>query len=392
MDKGLTVKLISTLLMLSMLTGCVGEETQKTQPDTEQKISSVDQAAANPKTIDLELKENHHVHATVYAPEHPISRTYELKPLDIDAETALKVLLPEDTSPFTKETDEEFGRVSLTTQAGHKIMIDRDIVSLGFQDLDKDGKYGEILGLIELYWDEFPEKEPENLDFMTAEEAIAKGEQLLADLGVPYTPEVQFCGSMTHEQLMAYQQERLARDADMEFPDYDPFGKVAKLTDLTAEDDSYSIFYGFSYDDLPVYGCKGEPAIGTRDNVFPPMGTYAQVLISRSGLTSFMLIGAYAIDQSTNEGPLLTADEAVGLYQAYWDETLQPMPEEDWLVDSVYLEYIPKHEGDVLVLTPYWCIVNKSKYTNTLTGKEEWSHGAGMRYNALTGGDFANGD
>lgn len=390
MNKRLTVSLTSVLLILSMLVGCGGNVSQHPpKPSTEQAPIS----AANPKTIDLELQENHQVHATVHAPEHPVGRTYALEPLSLDAEAALKILLPEDTSSVTREEDQEFGRVILTTQAGHKIITYEDSISLGFHDLDKDSKYGEIIRLIELYHDEFPEKEPENLDFMTMEQAIAKGKQLLSDLGVPYTPVAQLCGAMTHEQLMAYQKERLARDTTMEFPDYDPFGKVAHLTDLTAAEDSYSIFYGFSYDDLPIYGYKGEPSIASYNDTFPPVGAYAHVLISRSGMTSFTLMGAYQITPTGSETTPLTANEAIKLYQSHWEEKLQPIPEEYWLVDSMYLEYIPQFADDSkVVLMPYWCIVTKSRYTNTRTGKEELSHiGSGMRFNALTGGDYANG-
>ena len=380
--KHFTLKLTGLTMALSLLAGC-GEQANVPQEPGQELLP-------NPQHIEQVIRDNHLVDATVYAPEFPVSRTHSLQSMQFDPETALHTILPDDHSDFTTESG-EFDRTVLTTGSGYSITASPGELYLSLTDLDRNNRYGEMENLMERYSGSHKEAASGDLDFMTMDQAVAAGCELLQDLGVSYTPKLQLSVGMRHDQIMAYQQELLERDKTLEFPEYDAFNNITMLNDLTQDDDGYYIVFGFTCDDLPIYGYSSEPNISYTDGVFPPYGTYARLLITRSGIQSLLLVGMTQPVQSANGQPLITAQEALDLYIAYHEEHMQPVPEDQWAVPAIYLEYIARHTDNGDVLTPYWCVVTKSKITNTLTDEQSWGYPSGMRLNAQTGGNYAYG-
>lgn len=212
----------------------------------------------------------------------------------------------------------------------------------------------------------------------------------MRDLGINLQPEVQINCGLSHEQLLSYQQEMIAADAQMEYPRYDPFGNVYRLGDLTEDSDSYFLKFGFSCENIPVLGYSNEPNFEMKNNAFPPMGSSAEMVISRQGLQKFQIYGACRVLESSEPVPVLSAEDAIAKYAEKWRESLQPVPEEKWEVRHLYLEYVPVYTDEGGILTPYWCIVPMWQSLHS-EGKDAWSILGGTRYNAITGGDFAYG-
>lgn len=384
MNQKLSLSMTGIILSLAMLMGC-GKPSSETMPQETKP------AEANPTHLEETIADNHLVDADVYAPEFPISRTHVLHPLSLAPEEALRIITADETAACNV-ADNGYGGLKGTTDSGESITVDAGFISYGYLDGERLGRYGEMENLIQLYYAEQPTENNSVLDFMSMEDAISKAETMLKKMGIPYDAEVQFCGGLTHDQMMNYQQELLEKDKTLPYPEYDCFGNIPVLTDLTDADDAYYIKFGFRYDDLPVYGFDPEPNVGTVDGVTTPFGAYAEILMTRNGVAGFTSMGVYQITQSSNGDPLLTAMDALELYKSYWSERLRPMDEEYWRVNAIYLEYVPRYVDDALILTPYWCVCQKDQYTNSLSGLKEWSPWpSGMRFNAQTGGDLAYG-
>lgn len=384
--------MIGALCILSLLSGC-GEKEQpmlENQNDAALPVTTqaahADQTASSSERIDLVIKENHQVHAQVYAPDLSEVKIATVEHPEFDPEQAFKILCPQDQSARTTEYDEAYQETIVTSESGHVIRGGGAGLNLSNQDENTNKKYDEMCHLLEIYAKEHPDQQSD-LSFMTRDEAIAKGKQILKDLGINLQPEVETCSALDHVQLQAYQQELLAADAQMEYAEYDPFNNVPILENLTEADDSYRVKFYFSYNGVPVYGPTQAPNIRIYNNSFPPFPFTAEMMISGNEITYFAMNGAFRIVGDNAQGKILTAEEAVNVYAEKWGQTVKPVPEETWRVNSVYLEYLPKGEGDTRKLIPYWCIVIGSPYTDTRTGEEVWSN-SGERFNAITGEEY----
>ena len=390
-----------SLLVISLLSGC-GTQSGNTMKEQEPSVPfSIDDTGVSENvntaqsqndsngsadTIDLVIKENHQVHAKVYAPDQSEMKIATVEYPKFDPEQAFEILCPQDQSAHTTEHDEVYQDTIVTSENGLTIRGGEAALSLSYQDENINTKYDEMCRLLEIYAIEHPD-EQSDLSFMTRDEAIAKGKQILKDLGINLQPEVETCSALDHVQLQAYQKELLAADAKMEYPKYDPFDNVPILENLTEADDSYRIKFYFSYNGVPVYGPGQAPSIRVYNNSFPPFPFTAELMISGNEITYFTMNGAFRIVGDNAQEKILTAEEAVNVYAEKWGQTVKPIPEETWQVNSVYLEYLPKDEGGNWKLIPYWCIVTGSAYTDTRTGEKVWSN-SGERFNAITGEEY----
>ena len=118
-------------LSLLIFAGCQDNPAQKETPAatvqlTEESVPAITEidptAAVNEtslKQIDLELKENHQIHAAVYAPNIRELPSYKLEPLSFDPQTVAAVLIPDDSSPVTVSRDDTGNTTTLTTGNGN---------------------------------------------------------------------------------------------------------------------------------------------------------------------------------------------------------------------------------------------------------------------------------
>lgn len=405
MKRNVCAVLTFCLLSLLILTGCQDNYTPKetltvTSNSAEAMLPPVTEidptAVVNTsplKQIDLELKENHQIHAEVYAPDIQELPSYKLEPLRFDPQAVAVVLLPDDSSPFTVDYDEISKSSTLTTENGNVLRIGSSSIFLyRNQDQGDPAKFSKddtILNLLTEYAQSNPDHQNDSLTFMTIEEAIQLAESIFKELGLCWQPVLQTIIGMDHQQIMQYQQERLL--------EYDGIAlqKTPVLDNLTKEDDAYLLTFGFSYNAVPIYGFSQEPNIELRSDSPIPVYMSAEMIITPQGITSFNLTGGYKIVE-TDVRPLLSAEEAVAKYKQKWDSTILPLADENWKVYTIYLEYITKWADGSLYLTPYWCLGRDAMITNRLTGETAWSRevgypGTGVRFNAFTGEELLYG-
>lgn len=396
MKKELNYIIVSIMCITTLFSGC-SEKTRQlglgenmTPVSDEKQTEETKNVSQDSDYIDLVIKENHQVHAKVHTPNITQCRTYKMEFIDFDAEKTAKIFAPEDNSSYTTEYDARRGRTNLTTADGNQIITSEGRIMF-FADYENRYKeINEIGNLIEYYAKTHDDSRGSSLDFMTCEEAIESGKQIMQDLGINLQAEVKICCGLNHEQLMTYQQELIAADAELEYPRYDPFDNVYMLSNLTEASDSYFLKFGFSCENIPVLGYPNEPNFEMKNGVFPPIGSSAEMIISRDGVQKFLIYGASRILESSEPISILSANDVIVKYAEKWGQSLQPVPEEKWEVRHLYLEYIPVYTEDGGVLTPYWCVVQmwKSPYIDE---EAPWSSLGGTRYNAITGGDFAYG-
>lgn len=405
MKRNVRAVLTLSLLSLLILAGCHNNNAPKetlvaTAIPTETPLSpitEIDPTTAVNETsleqIDLELKENHQIHAAVYAPDIQELPSYKLDPLQFDPQAVAVVLLPDDSSPFTVDYDEIRKSSTLTTENGNVLRIGSSSIYLYRNqdqgDPEKFSKDDTILNLLTEYAQSNPDHQNDSLAFMTIEEAIQRAENIFKELGLCWQPVLQTSIGMDHQQIMQYQQERV--------PEYDGIAlqKTPALDNLTQEDDAYLLTFGFSYNAVPIYGFSQEPNIELRSDSPIPVYMSAEMIITPQGITSFNLTGGYKIVE-TDVRPLLSAEEAVAKYKQKWDSTILPLADENWKVYTIYLEYITKWADGSLYLTPYWCLGRDAMITNRLTGETAWSRevgypGTGVRFNAFTGEELLYG-
>ena len=405
MKRNVCAVLTFSLLSLLILAGCQDNYTPKetltvTANSAEAMLPPVTEidptAAVNEpplKQIDLELKENHQIHAEVYAPDIQELPSCKLEPLQFDPQAVAAVLLPDDSSPFTVDYDEMRKSSTLTTENGNVLRIGSSSIFLyRNQDQGDPAKFSKedtILNLLTEYAESNPDHQNDSLTFMTMEEAIQRAENIFKELGLCWQPVLQTSIGMDHQQIMQYQQERLPEYEGIELQ------KTPVLDNLTQEDDAYLLTFGFSYNAVPIYGFSQEPDIELRSDSPIPVYMSAEMIITPQGITSFNLTGGYKIVE-TDVRPLLSAEEAVAKYKQKWDSTILPLADENWKVYAIYLEYITKWADGSPYLTPYWCLGRDSMITNRLTGETAWSRevgysGTGVRFNAFTGEELLYG-
>lgn len=405
MKRNVCAALTFSLLSLLILGGCQDNYTSK---ETLTAIASSAEATLPPATendstaavnetplkrINLELKENHQIHAEVYAPDIQELPSYKLEPLQFDPQAVAAVLIPDDSSPFTLDYDEMRKSSFLTTENGNVLRIGSSSIYLyRNQDQGDPAKFSKddtILKLLTEYAESNPDHQNISLDFMTMEDAIQRAENIFKELGICWQPVLQTSIGMDHQQIMQYQQERLPEYEGMELQ------KTPVLNNLTQEDDAYLLIFGFSYDAVPIYGFPQEPDLEIGSDSPIPVYMSAEMIITPQGITSFSLTGGYKIVE-TDVRPLLSAEEAVAKYKQKWDSTILPLADENWKVYAIYLEYITKWADGSPYLTPYWCLGRESMITNRLTGETVWSReagfsGNGARFNAFTGEELLYG-
>lgn len=403
MKRNVYAALALSVLSLLILAGCKGspgpEETPAAtvQPAEEPAATEMDPTAAvnetSRKQIDLELKENHQIHAAVYAPDIQELPCCKLEPLQFDPQAVAAVLIPDDSSPFTMDYDEMRNSSTLTTENGNVLRIGSSSILLYRNqdqgDSTKFSKYDTILNLLTEYAESNPDRQKDSLDFMTMEEAIQRAENIFKELGVCWQPVLQTSIGMDHEQIMDYQQERLPEYKGIELK------KTPVLENLTQEDDAYLLTFGFSYYAVPIYGFPQEPDMKLRSDAPFPVYMAAEMILTPQGVPWFNLTGGYKIVEAEVR-PLLPAEEAVERYREKWDATLLPTADENWEVYAIYLEYITKWADGSPYLTPYWCLGRDSQITNQKTGEITWSRDAGYpstgeRFNAFTGEEHSYG-
>lgn len=405
MKRNVCAALTLSLLSLLIFAGCQDNYTPKetlavTATSAEAMLPPVTEidptAAVNEtplKQIDLELKENHQIHAAVYAPDIQELPSCKLEPLQFDPQAVAAVLIPDDSSPFTVDYDEMRKSSTLTTENGNVLRIGSSSILLyrnqDQSDPTKFSKYDTILNLLTEYAKSNPDRQNDSLTFMTMEEAIRRAKNIFKELGLCWQPVLQTSIGMDHQQIMQYQQER--------FPEYDgiELQKTPVLDNLTQEDDAYLLTFGFFYNAVPIYGFPQEPDLEIGSDSPIPVYMSAEMIITPQGITWFNLTGGYKIVE-TDVRPLLSAEEAVAKYKQKWDSTILPLADENWEVYAIYLEYITKWTDGSPYLTPYWCLGRDAMITNQLTGETAWSRelgfsGKGARFNAFTGEELLYG-
>lgn len=398
MKHSMYAALILGVLSLLIIAGCQENHEPKEPPaaaaqlteETVPPIPEIDPTAAvcetGLKRIDLELKENHQIHAAVYAPNIRELPSYQLEPLQFDPQAVAAVLIPDDSSPFTVDYDEMRKSSTLTTENGNVLRIGSSSILLWNEDQSDPTKFSKndtILNLLTEYAKSNPDRQNDSLTFMTMEEAIRRAENIFKELGLCWQPVLQTSIGMDHQQIMQYQQER--------FSEYEGIQrqKTPVLENLTQEDDAYLLTFGFSYNGVPIYGFPQEPHMQILPDAPLPVYMNAEMIITPQGITWFNLTGGYKIVE-TDVRPLLSAEEAAEKYRQKWDLTPLPPAEENWAVYAIYLEYITKWADGSLYLTPYWCFGIDSQITNRFTGEKAWAReygyaGSGVRFNAFTG-------
>lgn len=405
MKRNVCAVLTFSLLSLLIFAGCQDNYTPKetlavTATSAEAMLPPVTEidptAAVNEtplKQIDLELKENHQIHAGVYTPDIQELPSYKLEPLQFDPQAVAAVLIPDDSSPFTVDYDEMWESSTLTTENGNVLRIGSSSILLyRNQDQGDPAKFSRddtILGLLTEYAQSNPDHQNDSLAFMTMEEAIQRAENIFKELGLCWQPVLQTSIGLDHQQIMQYQKEQLPEYEGIELQ------KTPVLDNLTQEDDAYLLTFGFSCNAVPLYGFPQEPGLELGSDSPIPIYMSAEMMITPQGITWFNLTGGYKIVE-TDVRPLLSAEEAVAKYKQKWDSTILPLADENWEVYAIYLEYITKWTDGSPYLTPYWCLARDSMITNRLTGETTWSRevgysGSGARFNAFTGEELLYG-
>lgn len=220
----LTISVLGFLIFAGCQDNRASKETQtvtaKATEEAVPPVTGIDTTAvvgeSSLKQIDLELKENHRIHAAVYAPDIQELPSCKLEPIQFDPQAVAAVLIPDDSSPFTVDYDEMRESSTLTTENGNVLRIGSSSILLWNEDQRDPTKFSKndtILNLLTEYAESNPDHQKDSLTFMTMENAIQRAENFFKELGLCWQPVLQTSIGMDHQQIMQYQQER--------FPEYE---------------------------------------------------------------------------------------------------------------------------------------------------------------------------
>ncbi len=376
-------------VMISILFAACGDVNSTTESMAYTSYTSDDEIAVSEQPeryglsdhVEISLEENHFIDADVYTSQSKMLANPILKPLEISPETGASIFFPEDKSASSIENID--GITVLMTEEENRFSTQRGIISY-YKEGQAGKEYGEIENLMWRYSQDESQKQNASLNFMSQEEAVGLGVDILKNLGICFDPVLESCVAMDHQQLMDYQQHLFDSD---EY--YNEFGKVYTLHDLNENHDSYLCTYTFSYQGIPVFGHEGEAPFQFAEGIFPPYASSATILISRQGVMAFRLIGAYTELTQDELVSIIPVDQII---EAYKEKSDLVILTDKRRVGCIYLEYIPVIRDYGIALTPYWCISIDYEAKSYLDGQPTWAEAVmGERFNALTGEDMAYG-
>lgn len=388
MRRGKTFFIISVIMFACFFSWFIMRESKGNDSfaDSEAYVSltnTVEETISYEREIHItqSIDEKNVIDADVTSPVGDVCSSFEIEPIEISTEMGALLFFPEDSTSRTIEEIDDI--TSLKTDGGNRFTTQRGICS--FRKEGEEGKkYDEIQNLLWRYSKEFPESVNRSLDFMTQDEAIKLAINIFSELGTCFTPVLEDCIALDHQQLMEYQKTLFSSDSI-----YDEFGKTYLLDGLSENYDAYLLSFAFTYRDIPIYGFEGEPKVRFVENIYPPFQSTATMVISRQGLVSFQAIGIYKEISEQTETQILNVDELLEVYKQKCDLTLW---NENRRVSNIYLEYIPILRETGMVLTPYWCLLIDLETSSSPTDEPKWINAIeSERFNAFTGKDILYG-
>ena len=388
MKKRIKDILLVVLVFSLCLSGCADQNDADHAPLEETEVViGTEKATAPVQFIHLEsnLSDYLSVNADVIYPKKGSYASYRTGRITISPEEAATIFFPNDSSTRNVANQDEWrtysdGDFVLATKNGNE--FHRVYPSISYCTAQRSRNM-EIEDLLFRYAEAHPEASEVSLDYMSRDDAITMGKEAIERCGVSLTPKLNVCQGLTHEQIIAWQQE--LRSDPNSF--YDEFGKAPDLSSLTSNDDAYWLQFTFVYEDVPVFG-PGEPSIWVADEALPPMPIKAEVLITRSGIQDMVISPAYSIVGEVNCSPIISPEEALQRLKESYDSVILTT---HYRVISIYLEYVPIESNGETTLTPYWCFILEHENIRE-DGSTYWSdRQQAERFNAYTGKNLAYG-
>jgi|GEM_PF-6225417 len=326
------------------------------------------------------------IDADIPVPVSSALSTYQAKPFHISSDDAVSLLVKESEREIEtnqKDSDDPNG-FKLKLKNGIEIYHQSGRLLYWSETADKDD---EIFDLLFRYKEKHIEEETHILSFMSPQEAIKQGEDLIDKLDIIGESVVQTIVGLSSEDIMAWQSALLKDD---NYKSWTDIGKTWIFEDLTDEDDAYLISFSFIYSDVHVFNQDIEPGVTSASDNFSPMSMKVDMLITAKGLRYFSLQNALNADGNTSESQnLISSEQALQKLIGKYENTITFGTQ---CIIEVWLEYIPisdpnSHSIDAPVtLKPYWCF----GMIDTELGREYGIVNA-ERINAITGDDFTYG-
>lgn len=324
-----------------------------------------------------QLTESVALFANVYRPENGTLPAYGAQLCEIDPEAAAKLLIPQESGPYSRTSNPNGGEI-LTTAQGTQIQVYRGGLSLDRNWKDSDGRIQihPIQNLLIQYQNLHPEERFRESAYLSKEDAQKLGSELLEGLGISLTPVLDTCLSFTYDELAAFQ-EQLGD------------GNMPILEGASGQDDACLMEFSFTWKGIPLYGAgKDTAAVPDMSNNLPlPVKSKGSLIVTPKGILVFHLSGAYQVNENEQVQEIMGAEDAISCFQTEFAGATGGLR-----IVKVFPEYVPVDRDGEMVLSPYWCVVFENQLTNAETGQSWWRRDiGGKHYNAYTGMSLTKG-
>ncbi|MFT3984357.1 MAG: hypothetical protein QM697_10650 [Lachnospiraceae bacterium] len=360
--------------------------------DTSDRQSSTDIDKSGSMHMTKELCDGLEINADI--PKLKISSLpiYQACPITIVQDDAIALFLQEGEREIgTQEKDNYDPKgFHLTMKGGQEIFHRSGQLSY---DSETSAKSQDILDVLQRYGEAHPQEKPRSLSFMSPQEAIKQGEELIKKLGLISNPDIQAgqIVGLNAEEIMNWQNELLKDNGYMEGVN---IGKTTILNDLTTEDDAYLLAFSLRYQDVPIFNQDNEPSISSASDGLVPPSAKVNMLVTAKGLRYFSLEGGVSANGTASQPQeIISAEQALSMLEEKYKDTVRFGKQ---CITEIWLEYIPQSDNNnqkpdaPVTLTPYWCFRLAS--FDDATGKmDRREFDSAERINAITGKDLAYG-
>jgi hypothetical protein len=314
--------------------------------------------------------------------------TYKANPVTLSPDALVSLFFAEGDREIAQT--ENVDELHLTMKHGQQIFAGNGQIGYWSETYKRDV---EIFDLLQSYGEAHPQEQAHVLPFMTPDEAIEYGKELIAKIGITGTPVVRDSKMMglPAAEIMAWQQTLLK---DENYKQWSDIGKTIILEDLTENEDAYAISFSFEYQGVRIFKQADEPNPSFASATMNISSVRVDMLITKNGIRYFSLAGGLSAN-GTESSPeaILTYEQALKKVTEKYETSIHSEPQH---ITEVWLEYLPlsdpnSHSLDAPVtLTPYWCFVLGETYTDT-NGQQTMRRTNAERINAFTGEDLAYG-
>ena len=308
--------------------------------------------------ITMALRENCMVDADVEAPENSTCASPGAALWEPNPETIATVLFPQVHTTLQEIDPESYG-FSLEDPSGACAEFYPGSLYFFVQN-----RASEAARFMVQYQGEHPEQAGGPLEFLTPQDAVFLGSQILKELGLSMEPMLDARLSMTRAD---FQEQHLFN-----------------------WEDTYYLRFTFSYDGIPLYGTAEEPELPFLDyNNVPPAKSQAEMLITSQGIQYLNLTNIYTVVGPGDSQARIAPRSALQLLKQYFaDQEIL----ESHKITRIRLQYLPITRDMGTMLVPYWSFWMDYQYIDEYDGKTvSVKDGKVERFNAYTGENYRSG-